>query len=112
MTARSIAYVLCCRLRMLFHAYTTAYLTVLWTHMALTGMWQISCEYYGFLYPQMYNFLINYLETPPAGSAQKKHVDNLLTWWTKQIFPVHSSTTAFSKTTAGSMAKRYTQSNA
>ncbi|KAJ7888400.1 hypothetical protein B0H14DRAFT_2562368 [Mycena olivaceomarginata] len=30
----------------------------------------------------MYNFLVDYFETPPAGSAQKKHVDALLAWWT------------------------------
>ncbi|KAJ7734720.1 hypothetical protein B0H14DRAFT_3517070 [Mycena olivaceomarginata] len=92
-------------------ARSIAYIAVL-THMALTDMWQISREYCGFSYPQMYNFLVDYFETPPAGSAQKKHVDDLLTWWTKQIFPVHSSTTASSKTAAASMAKLYTQSNA
>jgi hypothetical protein len=92
-------------------------------------MSQISREYYGFSYSQMYNFLVDYFETPPAGSAQKKHVDALLAWWNKcvlhfdydlsltessfrQIFPVHGSRTASSKTAVASMAKLYTQSNA
>ncbi|KAJ7853813.1 hypothetical protein B0H14DRAFT_3450002 [Mycena olivaceomarginata] len=35
-------------------------------HMSLTDMSQISCNYYGFSYSQMYNFLVDYFETPPA----------------------------------------------
>ncbi|KAJ6481117.1 hypothetical protein C8R45DRAFT_1151928 [Mycena sanguinolenta] len=46
---------------------------------------------YKFSYPQLYNFIVDYLEGPRAGTPEKRKVDKLLAWWNKQIFPDHAS---------------------
>ncbi|KAJ7714731.1 hypothetical protein B0H16DRAFT_1617844 [Mycena metata] len=81
-----------------------AYITIL-VHFGLTNAAFWTNNYYGFSYPQMYNFIVNYFEAPREGTPQQEHVDKLLSWWNKQIFPTHAASASSSRTAVSSMAK-------
>ncbi|KAJ7634277.1 hypothetical protein DFH06DRAFT_1336821 [Mycena polygramma] len=80
-----------------------AYIAVL-LHFALSNASQWSPVCYGFSYPQMYNFIIDYLEAPRPGTPHREHVDKLLAWWNQQIFPHHASSASTQRTSVNSMA--------
>ncbi|KAJ6552175.1 hypothetical protein B0H10DRAFT_1262269 [Mycena sp. CBHHK59/15] len=88
-----------------------AYIAVI-EHFALTSAHHWTPEYYGFSYPQMYNFIVDYFEAPCEGTPHKAHVDALLEWWNKQIFPTHTSSARTHHTAVTSMAKLRAQRRA
>ncbi|KAJ6583306.1 hypothetical protein B0H10DRAFT_2198306 [Mycena sp. CBHHK59/15] len=83
-----------------------AYIAVI-EHFALTDAPQWCTEYYGISYPQMYNFIVDFFESPKEGTEAKRRVDDLLAWWnqyvvvlsiiyyhshfSRKIFPNHAS---------------------
>ncbi|KAJ7687031.1 hypothetical protein B0H17DRAFT_1203879 [Mycena rosella] len=81
-----------------------AYVAVL-EHSSLTTTSQWSEEYYGFSYPQMYNFIVGYFEAPLEGTPRRKFVDDLLEWWNKQIFPTHAASASMDHTASSSFSK-------
>ncbi|KAF7365796.1 hypothetical protein MVEN_00453600 [Mycena venus] len=81
-----------------------AYICVL-LHGALTNVDRWTNEVYGFPYPQMYNFIVDYFEGPREGTPQREHADRLLAWWNQQIFPAHASSASTSRTVVNSMVK-------
>ncbi|KAJ7090535.1 hypothetical protein C8R44DRAFT_861301 [Mycena epipterygia] len=81
-------------------------------HFALTNAQSWTPNYYGFSYPQMYNFIVDYFEAPGAGTPHRAHVDALLAWWNQQIFPTHASSASTNPTAASSMAKLRAQRRA
>ncbi|KAJ7744281.1 hypothetical protein DFH07DRAFT_963819 [Mycena maculata] len=74
-------------------------------HQGLTTARQWTPEYYGISYPQMYNFIVDYFETPLPGTPERAHADALLKWWNQQIFPNHVSSASTNSTAVNSMAK-------
>ncbi|KAJ6616289.1 hypothetical protein B0H10DRAFT_2038174 [Mycena sp. CBHHK59/15] len=67
-----------------------AYIAVI-EHFTLTDAPQWCTEYYGISYPQMYNFIVDFFESPKEGTEAKRRVDDLLAWWNQKIFPNHAS---------------------
>ncbi|KAJ6624451.1 hypothetical protein B0H10DRAFT_2186718 [Mycena sp. CBHHK59/15] len=88
-----------------------AYIAVI-EHFALTSAHHWTPEYYGFSYPQMYNFIVDYFEAPRESTPHKAHVEALLEWWNKQIFPTHASSARTHHTAVTSMAKLQAQRRA
>ncbi|KAJ7203175.1 hypothetical protein B0H12DRAFT_1330694, partial [Mycena haematopus] len=82
---------------------SVAFVCVL-VHMSLTNAQHWMPLIYGFSYPQLYDFVVDYLETPRAGTPEKADVDKLMTWWNEQIFPHHASSTGSARTAVNSMA--------
>ncbi|KAJ6587911.1 hypothetical protein B0H19DRAFT_1247641 [Mycena capillaripes] len=64
-------------------------------------------------YPQMYNFIVDYFESPREGTPDRAHVDKLLAWWNHwrdgQIFPAHASSASTASTSVSSMSKLRTR---
>ncbi|KAF8146031.1 hypothetical protein K438DRAFT_1991200 [Mycena galopus ATCC 62051] len=87
---------------------SVAYIAVL-LHMALTNADRWTTQSYGFSYPQMYNFIVDYFEAPREGTPQKEHVDKLLAWWNHQVFPAHASSASTSRASVNSFAKLRSQ---
>ncbi|KAJ7240257.1 hypothetical protein C8J57DRAFT_1478242 [Mycena rebaudengoi] len=81
-----------------------AYIAVL-EHFSLTNATSWVDQYYGISYPQMYNFIVDFFETPCAGTAAKQRADKLLEWWNKQIFPGHAASAGTQRTAVSSSAK-------
>ncbi|KAJ7265816.1 hypothetical protein C8J57DRAFT_1718354 [Mycena rebaudengoi] len=81
-----------------------AYVAVL-EHFSLTNATSWVDQYYGISYPQMYNFIVDFFETPYASTAAKQRADKLLEWWNKQIFPGHAASAGTQRTAVSSSAK-------
>ncbi|KAJ7197109.1 hypothetical protein C8J57DRAFT_1546237 [Mycena rebaudengoi] len=60
---------------------------------------------YGFSYPQMYNFIVDYFESPREGTPYRAHVDKFLSWCNQQIFTAHASSASTASTSVNSMFK-------
>ncbi|TFK65060.1 hypothetical protein BDN72DRAFT_860922 [Pluteus cervinus] len=69
---------------------TIAYTAVL-VHFNLTEAARWEPEFNGFSYPRLFNFIVDFFESPPGRRAQKR-LDDLLEWWNNRVFgPVQPS---------------------
>ncbi|KAJ7451306.1 hypothetical protein FB451DRAFT_1566214 [Mycena latifolia] len=81
-----------------------AYIVIL-VYFALTNASTWMPEYYGVSLPQMYDFIVDFFDTPAPGTAAKARVDALLAWWNKQIFPTHAASAAVHRTAVDSRSQ-------
>ncbi|KAJ7456083.1 hypothetical protein FB451DRAFT_1512407 [Mycena latifolia] len=72
-------------------------------HFSLTNAYMWAHEYYGFSYPQMYNFIVDYFET-----GLGRHTGNMRT----QIFSKHASSSSSSRTAVNSFEQLRAQHRA
>ncbi|KAJ6582262.1 hypothetical protein B0H19DRAFT_1252372 [Mycena capillaripes] len=86
-----------------------AYIAVLvWFSLTTVSSWNVQ-EYYKVSLQQLYDFIVDFFEGPAEGSAAKRRVDELLSWWNQQIFPNHSSSADTSKAAVASRAALWSQ---
>ncbi|KAJ7865161.1 hypothetical protein B0H14DRAFT_3443125 [Mycena olivaceomarginata] len=62
-------------------------------------------QYYNVSLPQMYNFIVDFFESPREGTQARKRVNKLLAWWNKKIFPNHASSATINSSAVASYDK-------
>ncbi|KAJ6474695.1 hypothetical protein C8R47DRAFT_1199446 [Mycena vitilis] len=68
-----------------------AYIAVLvWVSLTTVSSWNVQ-DYYQVSLHQLYDFIVDFLESPAEDSQAKERVDALLAWWNQQVFPSHGA---------------------
>ncbi|KAJ7753951.1 hypothetical protein DFH07DRAFT_915367 [Mycena maculata] len=81
-----------------------AYVAVLvWFSLTTASSWNVQ-EYYQVSLHQLYDFIVDFFESPAEGTQARERANALLSWWNKQIFPAHAASADTNKASVSSRA--------